>query len=157
MVSGLASLMIANDPSLTNRQVMDIIKSTAKDVGIPGVDQFTGYGLIDARAALAAPKDYKLLASIDNVEVVQQGNAQAVRVQGVADANAFKGARLEIGKGESPTSWSSIGAVTKKEATGVLGDIPAARFAGAKVWQIRVIVEHVTGTTREARFKLTLG
>ena len=48
-VSGLASLMIANDPSLTNTQVMNIIKSTARDVGTPGVDQFTGYGIIDAR------------------------------------------------------------------------------------------------------------
>jgi len=27
--------MIANDPSLTNRQVMNIIKSTARDVGTP--------------------------------------------------------------------------------------------------------------------------
>jgi subtilisin family serine protease len=60
MVAGLASLMIANDPSLTNRQVMNIIKSTARDVGTPGVDQFTGYGIIDARAALKAPKDYFL-------------------------------------------------------------------------------------------------
>ena len=57
-VSGLASLMIANDPSLTNTQVMNIIKSTARDVGTPGVDQFTGYGIIDAVAALKAPKDY---------------------------------------------------------------------------------------------------
>ena len=52
MVSGLASLMIANDPGLTNRQVMAIIKSTARDVGAPGVDQYTGYGIVDAAAAL---------------------------------------------------------------------------------------------------------
>src|ERR1700682_3394720 len=105
MVSGLASLMIANDPSLTNRQVMNIIKSTARDVGPPGVDQFTGYGIIDARAALKAPKDYFLLAGVSRIEVVQKGGAQAVRVHGTADANAMKSARLEIGAGEAPTSW----------------------------------------------------
>src|SRR5436190_13764031 len=75
LVSGLASLMIANDPTLTNKQVMDIIKSTAKDVGSPGVDQFTGYGLVDARAALSAPKDYFLFAGIKRVEVVQKAGA----------------------------------------------------------------------------------
>jgi subtilisin family serine protease len=90
MVAGLASLMIANDPSLTNRQVMNIIKSTARDVGTPGVDQYTGYGIIDARAALKAPKDYFLLAGISRVEVVQKGGNQTVRVRGTADANSFK-------------------------------------------------------------------
>ena len=38
-----------------------------------------------------------------------------------------------------------------------LGDIPAARLKGAKVWQIRVLVEHDNGSKREARFKLTVG
>ena len=73
LVAGLASLMIANNPSMTNRQVMNVIKSTARDVGLPGVDQFTGYGIIDARAALKAPKDYFLFAGIKRVEVTRKG------------------------------------------------------------------------------------
>jgi hypothetical protein len=149
LVSGLASLMIANDPSLTNRQVMNIIKSTARDIGTPGVDQFTGYGLIDARAALKAPRDYMLLAGIKGVEVVKAGNAQAVRVNGTADANAFKSARLEIGAGEEPKAWKQVAAVRKMPA-GALGDIPANSFAGSKVWTIRVVVTHSNGATREA-------
>jgi subtilisin family serine protease len=157
-VSGLASLMIANDPSLTNVQVMNIIKSTARDVGTPGIDQFTGYGLIDARAALKAPKDYRLLANIAGVEVATPGGKQVVRVRGTADADSLKGARLEIGKGETPTAWIPIGPVSKCEPVDcVLGDIPATKFGGSKVWQIRVIVEHSNGSTREMRFKLSLG
>lgn len=158
MVSGLASLMIANDPALTNRQVMAIIKSTARDVGTPGVDQYTGYGIIDAVAALKAPKDYFLLAGVSRVEVVQKGNAQSVRVRGTADANALKAAHLEIGAGETPTGWKRVGAARKSAVPdAVLGDIPAAALQGAKVWQIRVLIEHKNGTTREARFKLNLG
>src|SRR5262245_34960347 len=143
LVAGLASLMIANDPSLTNVQVMNIIKSTARDVGTPGVDQFTGYGVIDARAALKAPKDYFLLAGIDRIEVTKKGEGQAVRVFGQAAANNFKSARIEVGASENPTSWKAVGTVAK--STGVnaaLGDIPAAAFAGSAVWQIRVIVTH---------------
>ena len=158
LVSGLVSLMLANDPSLTNRQVMDIVKSTARDVGTPGVDQYTGYGIIDARAALKAPKDYFLLAGIDRVEVVQEGGNQVVRVHGTADANDFKSARIEIGQGETPTTWKSVGTAQKGAGPdSVLGDIPATALKGATVWQIRVIVEHVNGSAREARFKLTLG
>ena len=158
LVGGLASLMIANDPSLTNRQVMNIIKSTARDVGTPGVDQYTGYGIIDARAALKAPKDYFLFAGINRVEVVQKGGNQAVRVHGTADANAFKSARLEIGQGEAPTSWTAVGAAQKGAGPdAVLGDIPATAFKGATKWEIRVIVTHADGSVREARYKLTLG
>jgi subtilisin family serine protease len=158
LVAGLASLMIADDPSLTNRQVMNIIKSTARDIGIPGVDQYTGYGIVDARAALKAPKDYFLFAGISRVQVVQGRQGQAVRVFGEADANAFKSARIEVGAGEKPTSWKPIGPA--KKATGpdaVLGDVPAAAFAGHPLWQIRVIVTHRDGATREAHFRLNLG
>ena len=158
MVTGLASLLIANDPSLTNRQVMNIIKSTARDVGTPGVDQYTGYGIIDARAALAAPKDYSLLAGVSRVEVIQKGGAQVVRVRGLADANAFKGARIEIGAGDAPTTWNVIGAAKQSsDPDGVLGEIPAAAFKGSAVWQIRLVVSHGNGASREARFKLSLG
>jgi len=158
LVSGLASLMIANDPSLTNKQVMNIIKSTARDVGTPGVDQYTGYGIIDARSALKAPKDYFLFAGVSRVEVVQSRGVQAVRVHGQADANDFKSARIEIGAGEAPAKWKLVGTANKStDPDGVLGDIPATNFAGAPVWQLRVIVMHSNGSTREARFKLNLG
>jgi subtilisin family serine protease len=158
LVSGLASLMIANDPSLTNEQVIAIIKSTARDVGTPGVDQFTGYGIVDARAALSAPKDYFLYARIKRVEVVQKGGAQAVRVFGSADANALKAARVEIGAGENPRSWKAVGTPKKTAGPeGVLAEIPATNFAGSPVWQIRVVATHNSGATREARFRLKLG
>jgi len=158
LVSGLAALMIANDPELKNDQVMAIIKSTARDLGVPGVDQFTGYGIIDARAALAAPRDYFLFAGINRVEVVGKGKTQAVRVHGTADANALKSARIEIGQGEMPTTWKNIAAAQKGGGpNSVLGDIPATALKGATVWQIRVVVEHNNGSVREARFKLNLG
>jgi subtilisin family serine protease len=158
LVTGLASLMIANDPGLTNQQVMNIIKSTARDVGTPGVDQYTGYGIIDARAALKAPKDYFLFAGISKVEVVQQGGNQVVRVFGTADADALKSARIELGQDENPKNWKAIGPANKEAGpNAALGDIPVSALAGAKVWTIRVVVQHNGGTQREARFKLKLG
>ncbi len=156
-VSGLASLMIANDPSLTNQQVINIIKSTARDVGIPGVDQYTGYGVIDAVAALKAPKEFYLFAGIDRVEVVQKAGAAAIRVHGTADANKLKSANLDIGAGETPSTWKTVGTAQKGGGPdSVLGDIPAGAFQGSSLWQIRVTVAHDSGATREARFRLNL-
>jgi Subtilase family len=156
-VTGLASLMLSNDPSLSNIQVMNIIKSTARDIDTPGVDQYSGYGIIDARAALKAPKDYFLFAGIQRLEVVKKGNQQVVRVHGIAGANALKSAKLEIGSGADPKQWKSVASVHKSAGPdAVLGDIPAKSFAGSKTWQIRVVVQHMSGATREARFNLNL-
>jgi subtilisin family serine protease len=157
LVSGLASLMIANDPTLTNREVTNIIKSTARDVGTPGIDQYTGSGIIDAKAALVAPRDLLLAASIGRVEVAQSQRGPVVRVRGTADANALKEAVLEIGQGEAPSAWKRVASARKSAGPdSVLGEIPAASFAGSKAWQIRVVVTHGSGATREARFKLNL-
>jgi subtilisin family serine protease len=156
-VSGLASLMIANDPTLTNQQVMNIIKSTARDVGTPGVDQFTGYGILDAQAALKAPKDYALLAGISRLEVVKKGNSQVVRVHGTADADMLKSSSLQVGAGDTPSAWTTIAQVQKSPGPdSVLGDIPATALRGSPLWQIRVVVNHDNGAAREARFRLNL-
>ncbi len=57
-VTGLASLLISQDPSRTNKDLREIITATAKDgVGdpredAPGWDEYYGYGRIDMYAAL---------------------------------------------------------------------------------------------------------
>ena len=55
-VSGLAALVLAANPALTNKQVTQIIESTADDLGAPGKDEYYGTGRIDARKALLAAK-----------------------------------------------------------------------------------------------------
>ncbi len=56
-VTALAALIWSLRPDLNGAQVMDIIRSTAVDVNAdihPGVDNFLGYGRVDAGAALLA-------------------------------------------------------------------------------------------------------
>jgi thermitase len=53
-VAGLAGLILSVNPDLSNRQVMNIIKGTARDIGEKGRDAYFGNGLIDINAALAA-------------------------------------------------------------------------------------------------------
>jgi len=51
-VAGLAALLMSQQPKLTGAQVEQIIKASALDIGTPGKDTLTGFGLIQPRKAL---------------------------------------------------------------------------------------------------------
>lgn len=51
-VAGLAALIRSVQPTLSNTQVMDILRSSTVDLGPEGRDQYYGYGLIDSQVAL---------------------------------------------------------------------------------------------------------
>lgn len=53
-VAGLAGLIRALNPELSNQEVVDLIKQTADDLGPQGVDEYFGYGQINVAAALKA-------------------------------------------------------------------------------------------------------
>jgi serine protease len=50
-VAGVAALVKACNPSLTNVQIRSILESTAEDIGDPGFDEYFGNGIVDALAA----------------------------------------------------------------------------------------------------------
>ncbi len=58
IVSGLAALMLSVRPDLSPAEVDSLLKSTARDLGIPGPDPVYGYGRIDALAAVNAARAY---------------------------------------------------------------------------------------------------
>jgi len=53
-VSGVAALVLAANPYLSNSQVRALLQGTAEDLGPTGWDAGFGYGLVDAQAAVAA-------------------------------------------------------------------------------------------------------
>jgi hypothetical protein len=52
-VSGVAALVFAANPSLTNKDVQNILDSTAIDLGVISRDNWYGYGLINPVGAIA--------------------------------------------------------------------------------------------------------
>ncbi|MCB0846120.1 MAG: S8 family peptidase, partial [Bacteroidetes bacterium] len=52
MASGVMALMISADSNLTETQIVNILTTTAFDLGSAGKDDSTGYGRVDAGAAL---------------------------------------------------------------------------------------------------------
>lgn len=53
-VAGLAALLLSQNPQLKIAELRSLMRSTAKDLGDPGRDDYFGYGRIDAFAATQA-------------------------------------------------------------------------------------------------------
>jgi uncharacterized membrane protein YgcG len=158
IVSGAASLLLSIKPTLTAVQVKRMLLQSARDLEKIGTNQFSGYGLLDIAAALAADPDAYAEAAITGVSVVQAQGRTMVRVLGTATADKLADAHLEIGAGRNPTKWKPVlRPLTMPVAAGALGDIPAEAFAGSNQWTLRVVVTDAKGLRREARFTLTLG
>jgi subtilisin family serine protease len=51
--AGIAALIRAVNPALTNAQVLALMEETADDIEDLGYDDFTGYGRLNAHAALS--------------------------------------------------------------------------------------------------------
>ena len=158
IVSGVASLLWSSNPKLSNAEIVRLIKHSAKDVAQPGIDQLTGFGRLDAAAALQADPKFFITAEVTDVAVVERDGQQMVEVIGSGNADRLKGISLEIGAGEEPTSWQRIGKATRDAVDGgTLGYVPARDFAGSSIWIIRVLVEHKNGRQQQARYRLELG
>lgn len=67
-VSGVAALVLSQFPTWTNAQVANQIKMTCKNIGDPGWDQYTGWGLVSAyRALTQLPMQSVSLGSLSNL------------------------------------------------------------------------------------------
>ena len=157
-VSGVASLVIAKNPGLTGEQVQRMLLQSARDVGTPGWDHLTGYGLVDASAALNADPNFFIESRIESVKLEQPGGKYVMRVTGTSDANDFKRAWIEIGKGEDPASWTKVvNKVKSSVRNGTVGEFGIDILRGTPKWTVRLITEHKNGKTRETRYLLNLG
>jgi subtilisin family serine protease len=158
IVAGTLSLIFARFPDLTADQARRMVLHSARDIETTGVDNYTGYGMLDAAAALRADPEFYVDARIDGVGVVATSQGQALRVSGTIGANDFEEAAVLLGKGETPEKWLRVKKrLNEPVSDGPLIDLPASVFRGAKQWTIRIITKHRNGATRESRFTVSLG
>lgn len=158
LVTGVASLLIAKNPDITVKQLMRVLTQSARDIDVPGIDQHTGYGLLDARAALSQSPEFFIEVAIVGVTVIQGKRGPLLQITGTFNADDPGQAWIEIGAGSAPTSWQKVSKSIKQPILdGGLGDLEVKHFAGAKQWTLRLIGKHKNGQQREARFLLDLG
>ena len=158
IVSGAASLIMSLRPNLDAQAVRRMLLNSARDIEVPGIDNYTGYGLVDVGAALEADPAHNVESRITAAKPVRVDGKSMLQLVGTADADDFDEASLSLGKGKDPEKWLTIRKrIAAPVKDDILMDIPAAAFARSKEWTIRLITRHKDGTEREARFAVTLG
>ena len=157
LVAGVASLLFSIDQDLTPDQVKRMILQSAKDIEEPGFDWLTGYGLLDAAAAIKADPAFFVDARLGDVGLVEQGGQNFLQPVGTASADKFKRAWIEVGQGKSPKKWVKASADMSKGVTeGALALVGVQHFTSGGDWTLKLVVEHKNGRKREARYTLAL-
>jgi len=67
-VAAIAALVKQANPGMTPQQIYDRLTSTATDIGAPGVDEFSGAGLVNAFAAVYGSQIQGGLGFVDSFE-----------------------------------------------------------------------------------------
>jgi subtilisin family serine protease len=156
-VTGAAALILGRQPGLDAPAVKRMIVQSARDIGAPGVDHETGYGLLDVQAALKADPRRFIEARLTDIGVEQRGDKLVVSVKGSARADRFKQAWIEVGQGAEPSRWKRVSKTLAAPVNlGVIDTLPAEAFDAAGRWTLRLIVEHHDGQRREARRALDI-
>jgi subtilisin family serine protease len=157
LVSGTASLILSLRPGLTAQQVQRMLIMGADDVELPGWDQYTGAGRLNAVRSLQADPNYELYARISGVVPQRQGNQISVQVRGQAAGTQFEDRSLQIGFGETPAEWTTVASErTPVTDDGPLGIIPMSRFNRRGIWTIRLLVRDARKAERQGRAQLNL-
>lgn len=118
-VSGLAALILAQNPAFSNEDVRQALRHTAT---IPfsnnTFDVNYGYGRINAASAISIPSvlESKISSPVDGTVVT----APTV-ISGYARGTGFASYALQYGSGTNPSSWTTIQSGTSPAAGTALG------------------------------------
>jgi hypothetical protein len=149
IVAGVAALVISANPSLTARQVSDIILNSADDLGDPGWDPLYGYGRVNAKRAvetalnisnldttppsitIVSPKDNDTLSGTIFVEVNAIDNVRVSSVSLYIDGQL----RQTLYSAPYNFSWD-----TTKELNGLYSLMVVARDESGNISSQSIIV-----------------
>jgi len=156
LVSGVASLIWAKNPDLSNDQVERMLLESADDIGLPGWDHFFGAGRLNALKALRADPDYYLTAKVDEVLVVEDDGDMFIHVVGTAAGSDLDEYEIQLGHGENPTEWKRVYDDDESIVDGVVGRFPVSAFTDVGTWTVRIVIKD-DQQTKEARGSIDVG
>lgn len=100
LTAGVAALILSVNPTLTNAQVVDILKQNADDLGTPGYDPYFGYGRINVYKSLVAAKSVVPQTDTTPPTVAIASPAGGTIVKGTASINVSASDNIGVTKVE---------------------------------------------------------
>lgn len=155
-VAGLAALLLSKNPTLTNEEVRQFIRTRATDLGVVGKDSQFGFGRIDAGATLTQTATKPLAPIITYPPTRTSVSEQPLQVRGSAGGATFARYILEGGATRTPITWIKIAESTTPVANGVLGTIDRTQIIST-INTLRLTATDTGGTNYQFQvFDLTI-
>jgi subtilisin family serine protease len=143
-VAGTAALVLATHPGFSVEQVRQVLRSTAIDLAPAGFDTDSGYGLVNAAAAVVAPTP--LEAHITSPGSGKLVGPTDVEVTGSATGPGFASYAVDYRPLADPLGWIPIaGPIGAPVADGVLA-VWDARAVADGDYLLRLRVERLGAT-----------
>lgn len=138
IVAGVAGLVLSVDSTLQPDDLLDILRSTADDLGPAGWDPIFTSGRVNARRAVeVASFGADAIARIHSPRN-DSGVRDAFVISGTASGAAFNSYSLEFGVGENPTSWQPAASGNQRVFSNMLGTITAPQRDTVLVVRLKV-------------------
>lgn len=150
-VSGVAALVRSQHPQYSVEQVRQVLRRAARDVGAAGFDLASGYGFLDALAALSEPTPLEAVIKTSGL----QQNIEGLPLVGIAAGADFASYVLEYGQGTNPSSWTSIQSSASAVSEGTLGTWNV-EDVGDGEYSVRLVATTSDGRTYEDRSYVVL-
>lgn len=152
IAAGLAALIWSVKPDLSSDEVLEIMRSTAVDLGKPGWDPEYGYGRIDVGAALravggtgtknemkafiTAPKPGEFISGI-------------VGVYGKIEGSSIVSYRVQFGIGDSPKSWYDLASKSGVPPEGVVAQWDTTQLVDG-TYTLKLVASSAGGMSSES-------
>lgn len=114
-VSAVAALMKSVNPDLDPASVTFLLRSSARDIGIPGPDTFYGWGMVDAAAAVELAREVSNARFSEVIVRLRSGSTV------VATANAIASGSFDLGLVAAGTYTLEAG--TDRDGDGRINDV----------------------------------
>ncbi len=154
VVSGVAALVLSNQPTLTHQDVRNILVSSTDDLGEKGWDDRYGAGRINALKALQARLSSE--ASIRYPALDMGFHQSPLAIIGTASGALIDQYELSYGPGDNPDQWHPIRIQPQRQ---VIDDtLGTWNFTGSadSSYILRLVVFNKDGSAIEARTRIYL-
>jgi hypothetical protein len=124
--AAIAALVKGAKPSLTATQISNILTSTAIDIMAPGVDRDSGYGIVDAYAAVAATGATVAAGLFVGTTTVAESHGNG---NGIVEPGECASLQVQLKNGSASVGATVVSAVLATTTAGVTVEGPVASYA----------------------------
>lgn len=159
MVAATASLLLAQNPDLTNYDIEDILDRTAVEMYEEGWDGESGAGMLDAASALRLDVNGQLTLKINETRINLDEKKKMESVDVFATARGdFKDFVVELGKGKHASKFEQVaGPFTQQAAHDWVAHLPIQEYLrGSSEWIVRLKATDNNGQAVTAQTLLEL-